>query len=215
MTQSFCYWTLLLLEHNLYLSPVLYLSVCGREAEEVAKCHGMGSERGNYRKDGERNGSKAEGRVCEADRTCLPCSIGDTALAFLQFTCTGLPKATASQAIEPVQRSDWTGGGPLAQPAAQQHFIGSVWARRWISMCDWLKTCTCGNISLNNYHIYCNFRRSEMAVCVQSGSNNFIRVLNISPNALSTKHRATLSGKLGRAFKSVFHLRSPVFINYI
>lgn len=41
---------------------------------------------------------KAE--YCEEEReiSCLPCPLGDSSLAPVQFTSTGLPKAAASQA---------------------------------------------------------------------------------------------------------------------
>lgn len=51
-------------------------------------------------------------------------SLGDSALASLQFTCSGLPKAAASQAIVPKLNSHWMGGAPLAPRASQQYFIG-------------------------------------------------------------------------------------------
>lgn len=63
-------------------------------------------------------GSRSE-RKTDRGRSLL-CSIGDSALASLQFTCTGLPKAAASQATLRELDSDWMGGAPLAQ----QPFIG-------------------------------------------------------------------------------------------
>lgn len=66
----------------------------------------------------QREGRGGEGEI-EKQRTCLPCSLGDSALASLQFTCTGLPKAAASLATAPKLGSHWMGGAPLAPQAAQ------------------------------------------------------------------------------------------------
>lgn len=63
-------------------------------------------------------------RERERERSCLPCSLGDSALASLQFTCTGLPKAAASQATVPKLASHWMGGALLAPRAAQRRSIG-------------------------------------------------------------------------------------------
>lgn len=63
-------------------------------------------------------------REMRREGSCLPCSLGDSALASLQFTCSGLPKAAASQAIVPKLNSHWMGGAPLAPRASQQYFIG-------------------------------------------------------------------------------------------
>lgn len=75
--------------------------------------------------------TEIEEREMENESSCLPCSLGDSALASLQFTCTGLPKADASQAIVPKLDSHWMGGAPLARQAAQQYFIGLKQASCW------------------------------------------------------------------------------------
>ena len=86
-----------------------------------------------------RRGKEESETEIETQRTCLPCSLGDSALASLQFTCTGLPNA-ASQAIVPKLDSHWVGGAPLAPQAAQQRFIGLARASSWRSTSDWLKS---------------------------------------------------------------------------
>lgn len=56
---------------------------------------------------------------CEEEReiSCLPCSLGDSSLAPVQFTSTGLPKAAASQATVPVLAPHWMGGAPPRLPS--------------------------------------------------------------------------------------------------
>ncbi len=98
----------------------------------MAKCHGSRSEREKEETDIETR--ERGGR----ERSCLPCSLGDSVLASLQFACTGLPKAAASQAIRLKLGSHWMGGAPLVPHAAQQCFIGLVKAGSWSSPSDWL-----------------------------------------------------------------------------
>lgn len=99
----------------------VYLAIClcrgERELQKGLKCHGSGSGR----REGVEGGRERER---ERERSCLPCSLGDSALASLQFTCTGLPKAAASQATVPKLASHWMGGALLAPRAAQRRSIG-------------------------------------------------------------------------------------------
>ncbi|CAJ1084550.1 Hypothetical predicted protein [Xyrichtys novacula] len=57
-----------------------------------------------------------------------------------RFSCTGLPKAAASEAIVPKLASHWLGGAPQAPQAAQQLFIGLVRASSWSSTSDWFRS---------------------------------------------------------------------------
>lgn len=99
----------------------VYLAIClcrgERELQKGLKCHGSGSGR----REGVEGGRERER---ERERSCLPCSLGDSALASLQFTCTGLPKAAASQATVPKLASHWMGGALLVPRAAQRRSIG-------------------------------------------------------------------------------------------
>lgn len=138
VTQWFLGRTSLQPVHSLYLSPFsLYLfislSVSLGERQHQEGLNVMAQDQ-RERKEGVRNWDGGR------ERSCLPCSLGDSALASLHLTCTGLPKAAASQAIVPKLGSHWMGGAPPAPLAAQQRFIGSVRANSWSSTSDWLRS---------------------------------------------------------------------------
>lgn len=130
VTQSVLGWTSLQPARSLCSS----LSVCLSVSEQRSGLNVMAEDQ-RHRKE-ER---KTEG---EKERSCLPCSLGDSALASLQFTCTGLPKAAASQAVVPRLDSHWMGGAPPAPRATQQYFIGSGLASSWSSTSDWFRFCS-------------------------------------------------------------------------
>lgn len=135
VTQSFLGWTSLRPVHSLCLSLFsIYLLISFNLS--LSRRKGGGQQKGlnvmalEQREKGGGGRERDRKNERKRERSCLPCSLGDSALASLQLTCTGLPKAAASQATVPKLASHWMGGAPCGSTSCT---AALYWPSSWSS----------------------------------------------------------------------------------